>query len=407
MSSLPSTSHLYEWIGKGKLYRNVPDYVAEAVMAEVTLSASDLQVLLSKVTGCTIEELVEHPLPKQSATTTLFTPESRFSNAVPNTSLSDLLKRGDWTIPAAPTTEKLCGHVRQAIFDGHKSLKLWETTGDVYVPLKVLSLWQYLRTASNTQRAWKAARYWVSLISVDASLKTRVQAMFYGFLSTGHLNAMLFRIRERVSRDPQLSQAVLVSSVDVTSCLMHTTSAYPEHAQMETKAIGQRLARNPNKHLLATVAYSHLNHWAAMCVDTRETHIRILWGDSLGQKQPKALAKGIKHWIKYHLPSRGYSFTTELPHGEQGDGVSCGVVTLNTLKHLLFQDPLWTNESRHQLRITEFCDVFDSTFPPPALPPPPPIPSNTPTPPSHEKDDCPPQPTLPLKRSIHPFFNST
>jgi hypothetical protein len=177
------------------------------------------------------------------------------------------LKRGDWTIPAAPTTEKLRGHVGQAIFDGHKSLKLWETTGDVYVPLKVLSLWQYLRTASNTQRAWKAARYWVSSISVDASLKTRVQAIFGcvlwegkiealadelpvadaagfladGFLSTGHLNAMLFRLRERVSRDPQLSQAVLVSSVDVASCLTHTTLAYPEHVQMETKAIGEQL----------------------------------------------------------------------------------------------------------------------------------------------------------------------
>ncbi|KAJ2921648.1 hypothetical protein H1R20_g15444, partial [Candolleomyces eurysporus] len=389
---------LSSWIGQGKVYKDVPEVILNEVVSRISLSPNQFNDLLPELECATIAQLCDYPLPRQSLVANFFTANSRFSLTEPNVSLEDLIKWKDWSIPSRATIIQLQAAAGQAILDGSLSIMLSDVSSNTYVPLSVLGLWYHLSEASHAQREWKRASQWLSKShGVDDNLKARVASIWTrvrwlgkiqgladnlpvtraaefladGYLSTSHLNAMLLVLRARILADSQLSRSIFVASANLSDCLTNLTPSYPEKSQAEVKSIGQLLAKNPCQYKVLTISYSPPNHWAALLINTQANKVEVLWGDLLNWKQPKKLVEGISIWLKHHLPERQYMFTNALEHAEQNDGISCGVIAMNTIKHYLFGEPLWTNESSNRLRLLEFCDVIDYAFPsqlPPTFP---------------------------------------
>ncbi|KAF5334602.1 hypothetical protein D9611_012013 [Ephemerocybe angulata] len=431
---------LEPWIGKGKTYKDVPDDIADAVTARVTLSSTGLEHLLPSVVGCTIQQLVSHELPKRSHATTIFNPRSRYHPNQPTTTLSVLLKCSDWCIPPQATLDGLRDVSGQAILDGCNSIKVWDMKDAIYAPLSVIGLWAFLLVASTSQAKWKLALQWLNSAAVDTSLKERAisamgrvqwqgklpaisdwldvsrapEFLSNSYLSTSHVNAMLYLVRERVSRTSAISSTTLISSTDLADRLSHTDTTYPKNSIFEAQTFGNQFSSEPQRYQLLTVAYSPPNHWAAMRLDLRGKNISGSWGDSLGWKQPKKLVKGIGIWLDYHVPLRRYTFSDDLPCAVQTDSFSCGIVAVNALKHNLFGDPLWTAQSAAKLRIKEFCDIMDSEYPCPNIQPSLAETSSERTLISAVPLEIPrpvqgllvPTPSTQDKRSVHPFFGA-
>ncbi|RXW12056.1 hypothetical protein EST38_g13798 [Candolleomyces aberdarensis] len=384
---------LTSWIGQGRQYKDVPEAISDEVIAWVSISSSILDNLLPGIENATISTLLSCSLPAVSQTTNFLKAESFFSHSPPNLELEDLLKQPDCSLPAPTTLTQLRAHVGQAILDGHISIRLQSVpqTG-VFLPLNVLGLWQRLLEISAAQKAWKDACQWLRASpGIDDELRVRTTAILDrvpwngkaraiadelpvalsaeflgdGYLSSHSVNAMLYRLRARIlSETNQLSTTVLVPSAELTTSLTNAMLDYPLHAQHEPQDIGQILSNHPKQYQVVTVAHSPPNHWAAILVDCRASEITVSWGDSINRKPSRKLVDGTHTWLKHHLPLRRYTLNNDLVHAKQPDGFSCGIIAINTIKHYLFDVPLWTTRTSRQLRLREFCDIFDSEYPP-------------------------------------------
>ncbi len=68
----------------------------------------------------------------------------------------------------------------------------------------------------------------------------------------------------------------------------------------------------------------------------------------------KHLVKGLCSWMRKELGQPIKDGGDNLPHGRQQDGYSCGICVVNTFAHALFNDKLFTHESRFLLRVEYF-----------------------------------------------------
>jgi hypothetical protein len=85
----------------------------------------------------------------------------------------------------------------------------------------------------------------------------------------------------------------------------------------------------------------------------------ISWGDSAGRAVPSGFEDRLRAWLSLFVPQIQFLPMQELPCARQTDGYSCGVIAVNTLKHHIFGDDLWTSSQREILRIQEFLDILD------------------------------------------------
>lgn len=108
---------------------------------------------------------------------------------------------------------------------------------------------------------------------------------------------------------------------------------------------------------IATVLFSPPSHWACLIIDFQSRTIG--WGDSAGRAAPDSLEKRLKAWLGLFSPQIEFSALQALPCVQQTDGYSCGIIAVNTLKHNIFGDKLWSKSRRETLRIAEFLDILD------------------------------------------------
>ncbi|KAG8707767.1 hypothetical protein FRC09_001628 [Ceratobasidium sp. 395] len=96
-------------------------------------------------------------------------------------------------------------------------------------------------------------------------------------------------------------------------------------------------------------------HWVAACADLHEHIIRV--GDSLGgfSGARDALAP-IQAWLQ-HLSQERFRVVFDLLSGDQEDGHSCGLFTVNTLAAYALNDPLLTHQGRHMARASAFVEI--------------------------------------------------
>ena len=57
--------------------------------------------------------------------------------------------------------------------------------------------------------------------------------------------------------------------------------------------------------------------------------------------RPKAAIKKLRWWLQKRFENPFRELGDQLVHGKQEDGTECGILTVNTIAHKVFQDPLW------------------------------------------------------------------
>jgi hypothetical protein len=186
------------------------------------------------------------------------------------------------------------------------------------------------------------------------------------WLSNAHIDSMLGAAV--VLRSGTLSSAGIQTEValsDFSSYLWEspllaatpTMSNYPESTPKSIIKLGTAIANAPAGIRIASVVFSPPDHWACLLIDARAGTIG--WGDSLGRPVPAAFEDRLRGWLAHIIPQTSFSPLHNLPCAHQTDSYSCGIIAVNTLKHHLFGDDIWTLSHREIQRVQEFLDIMD------------------------------------------------
>jgi hypothetical protein len=126
-----------------------------------------------------------------------------------------------------------------------------------------------------------------------------------------------------------------------------------DKAFIHLHAIGSALCEGTLHCILFPININNV-HWAAIKVNT--TNQSISYADSLGWSWPNEDIDTIHRWLGYHGFAKFNRMTT-LQHGEQCDSFLCSIAAINTIKHALFQDLLFTNNRAFSLCMEEFLYI--------------------------------------------------
>ncbi|TFY80575.1 hypothetical protein EWM64_g3442 [Hericium alpestre] len=382
---------LEEWIGRGKIYKNVPEPIASELCRRVSISADGIALIPDA--SLSVLDLLQHKLPPRSSSLNFVALHSCFSDLQANTPLAQLL---DMQTPPQEVLRKLRDFAGQAMLDGKRSVCYWTRT-DVRLSFSALGFWAALSEAITAKATWTAALSWLQKqVTLDpslAALQLRVNTVLAStpwkgfveglgrhasatemsmFLSRKHLtdvhvDTMLRLLAVRLQQEePHLATFISLGTMSLADGLSKSAALisrpgpdvlpYPNAVPADVVEYGDRLAENEASVILG-VAHSPPDHWAAYSVD-RPNHV-VNWGDSIGRQAPSGFIKGMKCWLGHHLSSQRFRYCTDLACATQTDSHSCGIISVNTLKHLLFGDAFWTEEHCEHLRIEEFLDIME------------------------------------------------
>jgi len=376
------SSSIDEWIQNGRTYKDVPHFVSLELQRRVA-TPPEAEALLPNP-SLPISGLLSAVFCQQIQTLQFVIPSSCFSEHPPNASpFQDLLQR---PIPNPDFIRRLRSHAGQAMLDGKCSIKDWTRTG-IYLPFGVLGFWSSLLEAATAKVAWQRASVWLERQDVPSSMKSRINDLLSKTQWSGTLTSL-------GSHTSVTSMATFLSSEMLTESHVETILSYlrvrikndhptPSQIFIATPTIGQSFLGVPQDRLsyteptcltdlasqlnngpkeVWTVVHSPPIHFGAMSITKSNNILKVQWGDSLRFSQPKKMINGIKKWASHHLPHARLKFTQDLPCATQTDAFSCSIISINTLKHNLFDDERWTEKTREKIRIQEFLDILEYHF---------------------------------------------
>jgi hypothetical protein len=123
-----------------------------------------------------------------------------------------------------------------------------------------------------------------------------------------------------------------------------------DRAFIRLRTIGSELHDSTLHRILFPINIDNV-HWAVIEVNT--VNQSISYADSLDWSWPNDDINTINRWLGYHGFNK-FDRATTLQHGEQRDSFSCGITAINTIKHALFHDPLFTDDRAFSLHMGEF-----------------------------------------------------
>jgi len=296
----------------------------------------------------------------------------------------------------APTCDflrKLRASAGQAMLDGKVSIQHWDRR-DVFLPFDALGTWALILEIDTAKKAWIDALHWMEeqqhtipeeyaariksflcqvpwkdyIKGLGSGLTMMEMATFLskGWLSDTHIHTMLAVTRHL--RNDILSCAdpcIEIALPDFPSHIFdspllsttHITPDYPQNAPKSIIRLGDKIKCAASGICIAAVSYSPENHWACLLIDSQARTIH--WGDSLGRAMPAGGENQLRAWLSFFLPDMHFLPLQTLSCAHQSDSYSCGIIAINTLKHHLFGDDLWTSPHQEILRITEFVDIME------------------------------------------------
>jgi hypothetical protein len=377
------------WIGKNKIYCNVPGFILD----ELCLRTSALPFVTAQIVPLSLPvmQLVDVSMPRVTASLQGINPRSLFSfHGATHTSLECI----NLEIPDKSLLSKLRDCAGQAMLDGKRTVQHWDRT-DVFLPFDALGTWYLLLEVDTAKQSWARAIQWLKrhrctipehhfthimkhlenvpwkdeVKGLKTGLQTTDMAAFLSqdWLSDIHITSML-TATTHLHHDV-LSYAVprteivppVFSSHILSFALLDASPTLPEYCDgsppksivdlgtliSDTKMTGIRIA---------TISYSPEYHWASLLIDICAG--TIAWGDSLGHLIPDGFEKRLRAWLAIFVPEKQFLPLQNLPCARQGDGYSCGMIAINTLKHHIFGDKLWSTSQREVLHIQEFIDIL-------------------------------------------------
>lgn len=277
------------------------------------------------------------------------------------------------------------------MLDGHISIKDWRDKSSTHhLPFNAITFWLRLHKAAEAREKWSLALGWLKRQEIPRDIMARVEdaisktpwkgeirslgelglslthlSKFLSeeMLDDGHIDAMLQLVRLRLEETGNQQPNFHVERTAFAQALTGIASNikdYPEGAS-RTDLKATKTLVDTDSYSIYGVAHSAPLHWVAYIIQKTCTHLKISWGDSLSQTRtiPKRFKKGVQKWASFHFKGLRVEYDETLPCGVQHDSFSCGIISVNTLKHTLFHDPLWAPGQREVLRVMEFLDILE------------------------------------------------
>jgi hypothetical protein len=281
------------------------------------------------------------------------------------------------------------------MLDRKISVRHWAYYG-IFLPFSALGMWALIIEADTAKNAWRDGLRWLDQRHCDEGISTQYiprvmkllgtlpwndqikglsswlsitdMAMFLSqrWLSDAHIDSMLSAVvhlhcntHSHIVPHTEVVLSDFVTHI-LASLLLETSpipSDYVEKAPKSVQRLGSIISECSSDIRVATVSFSPPAHWACLIVDFQARTIG--WGNSAGRAAPANLEKRLKAWLGHFSPQIKFSALQALPCARQTDGYSCGIIAVNTLKHHIFGDKLWSKSHRESLRIAEFLDILE------------------------------------------------
>jgi hypothetical protein len=375
-----------EWIGQGRLYKNVPSYVHQQLLCRLQNSMHDIQDLLPDETT-TIFNITELDFP----------PIHALDYSPPNTYFLDqdtnISFRALFNIPIPPLylVKNLRDHAGQAMLDGKKSIQHPTQKSSCYLPFGAISFWISLHEAIEAKKSWLRALGWIKKAKISAELLHRLNFVIkclpwkgslsslgsfvnitemtsflsHEMLTESHVDTMLALLEIRLFKsDHPNRENITIAKTEfgqsLTSIHLYP-ERYPQAAPSNVVEKAENLRNAQTGSCIWSVAHSHPLHFGTLFLEksTDKALINVNWGDSIQRPQPKTMIVGLQTWISEHFTSFQPSFSEDLKCAQQNDNFSCSIIAINTIKHGIFGDALWCSKNGDDYRVGEFVAIME------------------------------------------------
>jgi hypothetical protein len=375
------------WIGQGKNYHDMPEYVSTELCCRTSARSTETSLLPSPLLP--VIHLLDFPTPPITLSLKGIAAEDVFSHNKATHSSSECLQLPS---PSHDILQALRARAGQAMLDGKSSVQHWDKR-DVFLLFDALGTWGLILEADTAKTAWKDALAWLDrqnkipiqyigrvtkllgtvpwkgyIKGLGSGLSITEMAAFLSqeWLSDAHIDSMLratmYQRCDTLSHITPRTEIVLTDFISHILGSPHLDTSpipydYTKNAPKSVQRLGSVISGSSSDIRIATVSFSPPGHWACLIVDFQAQTIG--WGDSTRRAAPAGLEKRLKAWLHIFAPQIKFSSLQALPCARQTDGYSCGIISVNTLKHNVFGDELWAESRRESLRIAEFLDILE------------------------------------------------
>ncbi len=374
-----------KWIGCGREYRNVPENIAKIGQNILAIPSLFRSLLLSK--DLSILELIAHAptLPIQDEVTPVPSMHLDWSDEEPEE--LDVNDLASIIMPSLKAITRLNDTFGQAWFDGKQSLKDMRTGGETRrYPLWVNTYFHNMRQACRISDKWCAASDWLHktpLIDEELSVKDTA----YAYLGTlkcwdgeihGLCNDLKLEFMADILGDHPLPGGVVDAMSNLlslrlqcqkpTSHFLITDTRFPDLIEAEVWKNNDELGAAEylekystwirHKHCDKLIFVFHVPpfHWATCMIDIKQKTIR--YGDSLQLPHHRPLFKSLKSWLKEKVSDTDFTVTSDLACAWQSNSFNCPLISVNTIAHTVFGDPLWSHRTSRLKRFEAFCNIM-------------------------------------------------
>lgn len=312
-----------------------------------------------------------------------------FRSAPPNAPANIYYHISDHPIPPLTLTNTLLDAFGQQWFDGMQSV-CHPTNDTLFLPFWVLTYWQRMGLVLQGQKLWCDARTWVLSCAVEseaAELAAREILMIFNrlgwdislagaaggmrslewatFLSSQpvlgrFVDAMVGTINEQVSQNSALKRTVSVRELSFSNALRYDMKRWRAYQHdpgfAGLRNTGDALRLGTQQRVLLPMNIEDM-HWALFKVDAGRGEIK--YSDTLSWSLPAGDTQRLQLWLRQHGIGP-YTKSDDLPHGMQLDDFSCAIGMINTARHDIFGDDLFTNTTKFFLRLREFLLIVES-----------------------------------------------
>lgn len=369
-----------EWIGTGKVYRDVPDYVAAACKAARALPASVLAQI--PLEALPVAEFISIPLAPilDRHASILKRAAVWFSPDPPNCEDSVV-----WALKSIPTLElvrQLESDFSQSWLNGSRSI-IDPSDPLRRLPLWCLTLFREILTLHAAQQKWietaawlpDADRYLLNYVAWNTHHRGAPEGQLDWtrlasdeWLSGGIVDEMFRAIKTEVLEHPTLAASTVITGLAfqfyITKFAIYGTEPKSFFDGILAEIQGGKTQ------MLFPIHYND-NHWMAFIIDfARRT---FGFGDSYFRKSaPEQFISFLEQWLAIKFPGGFRNLGDVLTHARQTDFIHCGIYTPNTARVHLFNVPVLTESECKAARIEWFKKLIarsgtlippDSAFP--------------------------------------------
>ena len=155
------------WIGQGKLYQDVPEYVSKELCRRMSTPTTEMSLLPSP--SLAVLHLLDFPTSPITTSLQGVKPEELFSyNAATHATLECLRLPA----PSNDILRSLRTCAGQAMLDGKISVKHWDHDG-IFLPFNALGTWALIVEADTAKNAWRDGLRWLDRLHRNEVIPTQ------------------------------------------------------------------------------------------------------------------------------------------------------------------------------------------------------------------------------------------